>query len=181
MSGFECEQSAANLAVYLWKKGGRLGIFIAYLDDFLLFNEDNLAAAKNIGNFQKEFKISVDEKIEKFLSFSAEATGKCVKLHNAPKIRRLFKCSKIKKCKVAITRLQPGLNLSGDGGELIGEKTLHRQLVGTLLHFAKMVQSDIMYAAGYLARFIRTPSDSSWRVGKHVHRYLKKTKRLEVA
>lgn len=134
-TGVGCEQSVPDLAVNLWKGGGRLIIFIVYVDDILLYYKLDSAAAEIIQHFEKKFEVRVDEQLWKFLGFSVEYSGRCVKPHNTPMIRRILDFSRIKDCTAAIMPLKSGLDLSTNTRELIGDSTFYRQLVGTREQF----------------------------------------------
>lgn len=173
MIGFECKPSVAEPTVCLCNKKGWSSVFIIYVDDVLMFFEDDSATAEIIGNFGREFAIRVDERIEKLLGFSVGDTGKCAKLHKAPMILRIIIIFKLEDCKAANTPRQPDLDSSANTLELIGHNDPKRQLVGTLLHLPNKIPPDIAYAAGCFSQFVQSPNDNFWRAGKHVLKCLK--------
>lgn len=90
MTGFWCQQSVADRAIYFWKEKGWLIISIDYVDGILLFYKDDSATAEITRHFKESFEIRIDGWIKKCSSFSVEDVDKRNKLHNALMIRRLL-------------------------------------------------------------------------------------------
>ena len=49
--------------------------------------------------------------------------------------------------------------------------TLYKQLVGSLMYLTT-TKPDIAFATSYISRFIESPKDSHWKVGKRILRYI---------
>jgi hypothetical protein len=69
----------------------------------------------------------------------------------------------------------------GENGELVEpplppmDQTRYRELVGRLIHVSKCTRPDITFGVGMLARYMKAPTETHWRWGKRMLRYLKGT------
>lgn len=82
-------------------------------------------------------------------------------------------------CKSAKALLPHGLNLGINKSEVRTIATPFRQLIDSLLHLANTVGPDIVFATGYLSRFIHRPTEILWKSSMHVLRYSSGTEKLE--
>ena len=83
----------------------------------------------------------------------------------------VLKNFKMEKCKPTDTPISLGTNLSK---EYLGSEvncTLYKQLVGSLMYLTA-TRPDIAYATSYISRFMESPKDSHWKVGKRILRYI---------
>ena len=55
------------------------------------------------------------------------------------------------------------------------DPTLYKSMVGSLMYLTA-TRPDLMHAVSLISRFMETPRDSHWQVGKRILRYVKGTK-----
>ena len=75
------------------------------------------------------------------------------------------------KCKPAETPIALGTKLTKNGDEPVVNNTLYKQMVGSLMYLTA-TRPDLMYAVGLISRFMESPKDSHWNVGKRILRYV---------
>ena len=56
----------------------------------------------------------------------------------------------------------------------------YRQAIGSLMYLAVATRPDIAFAVSILSRFLDNPGDTHWQAVKHIYRYLKLTKDLQL-
>ena len=78
-------------------------------------------------------------------------------------------------CKVAPTQVIIGLKLSKDDDGSIVDPTLFKRIVGRLMYLTA-TRPYIMYGVSLISRFMESPKDSHWKVGKRIQRYVSGTK-----
>jgi hypothetical protein len=77
-------------------------------------------------------------------------------------------------CKSAPTPFLSRVKLE-DGGETpLVDKTLYKQLVGSLLNL-RHSRTDLSYAVGAVSKFMQEPHDVHWKVAKCILRYVQGT------
>ena len=82
-------------------------------------------------------------------------------------------------CKVTPTPVTTSLKLSKDDDGSTVDPTLFKRLVGSLMYFT-MTRRDIMYGVSLISRFMESPKDSHWEIGKRIMRYVNGTKDLGI-
>jgi hypothetical protein len=75
------------------------------------------------------------------------------------------------KCKPVETPIATGTKLSkNDEGPAVNS-TLYKRLVGSLMYLTA-TRPDLMYVVSLISRFMESPKDSHWKVGKRILRYV---------
>ena len=75
------------------------------------------------------------------------------------------------KCKPTDTPIATGTKLrKQDEGPTVNS-TLYKRLVGSLMYLTA-TRPDLMNAVSFISRFMESPKDSHWKVGKIILRYV---------
>jgi hypothetical protein len=74
-------------------------------------------------------------------------------------------------CKSAPTPFLSGIRLEDGGDTPLVDKTLYRQLVGSLLYLTR-THPDISYAVGEVSIYMQEPHDLHWKDAKRNLRYI---------
>jgi len=60
------------------------------------------------------------------------------------------------------------------------QHTLYCQAIGSLMYLAVATHPNIAFAVSMLSHFLNNPGDAHWEVVKHIFRYLKSTRDLQL-
>ena len=90
------------------------------------------------------------------------------------KLKKIFNMSN---CKTGPTPVITGLKLSKDYEGSTVDPTLFKRLIGSLMYLIA-TRLDIMYGVSLISRFMESPKDSHWQVGKRIPMYVSGTKNL---
>jgi hypothetical protein len=91
----------------------------------------------------------------------------CQQKYAADVIKRLC----MEDCNPAETPTPPGTKLSKQDEGPTVDSTLYKSLVGSLLYLIA-TRPNIMYAVGFVSRFMESPKDSQWKMAKRILRYV---------
>lgn len=174
--------SLADPALYALNDGSVTVVLIVYVDDIQMASNSAKVLTEFVRKLSERFPTHV-ETVNKFLGITLKESNDCIKIHHASLIEKMLRFFKMEDCNPTSVPLPLGTDLSTsmEDKKCDSDTTYHKpfsQLVGCLLHLSNTTRPDIAYTAGYLARFMHTPSEGLWRAGKHVLRYLKGTKHL---
>ena len=75
------------------------------------------------------------------------------------------------KCKPTETPIALSTKLTKNGDETAVNNTLYKQLVGSLMYLTA-TRPDLMYTVSLISRFMESPKDYHWKVGKRILRYV---------
>ena len=81
--------------------------------------------------------------------------------------------------KTCPTPVITSLKLSKDDEGSIVDPTMFKRLVGSLMYLTA-TRPDIVYDVSLISRFMDSPKDSHWKVGKRILRYVSGTKYLGI-
>lgn len=145
---------------------------LVYVDDILIKGkEKEVQKIKKILN--KEFKTKDLGKINKFLGMEVKETEKGMKIHQTKQVEKILEKFNMLECREATTPMEVGFN-ANQNEEIINVP--YKELIGSLLFISSNTRPDITFAVSYLSRFLDKPTESIWKAGKRVLRYLKGTK-----
>ncbi|RVW12561.1 Retrovirus-related Pol polyprotein from transposon TNT 1-94 [Vitis vinifera] len=85
----------------------------------------------------------------------------------------------LESCKEVATLLAQNEKISKNDGEKLEEPSAYRSLIGSLLYLIA-TRPDLMFPAGFLSRFMSSPSNVHMGVSKSVLKYVKGTKNLGI-
>ena len=75
------------------------------------------------------------------------------------------------KCKPAETPISLGTKLTKNDDRPTINATLYKTMVGNLMYLTA-TRPDLMYAVSLISRFMESPKNSHWNVGKRILRYV---------
>ena len=84
---------------------------------------------------------------------------------------QILKRFKMQNSKAAPTPTTVGLKLRKEDCNKSVNPTLYKSMVGSLMYLTA-THPDLMHAVSLIARFMETPKDSHWQVGKRILRYV---------
>ena len=75
------------------------------------------------------------------------------------------------KCKPTETPISLGTKLTKNDDDPVVNNTLYEKMVGSLMYL-NATRFDLMYDVSLISRFMESPKDSHWKVGKRILRYV---------
>jgi hypothetical protein len=120
---------------------------------------------------KNEFEMTDLGLMKYFLGIEVEQSDHGIFISQHKYIVEVLKKFKMEKCKPADTPISLGTKLSKEDLGLVVNSTLYKQLVGSLMYLTT-TRPDIAYATSFISRFMESPKDSHWKVGKRILRYI---------
>ena len=78
---------------------------------------------------------------------------------------------KMDKCKPTETPISLGTNLTKNDDGLVGNVTLYKRMVSSLMYLIA-TRPNLIYVVSLISIFMESPKDSHWKVGKGIMRYV---------
>jgi hypothetical protein len=126
-----------------------------------------------------EFKIAMQDEFEMtdlgsmkyFLGLEIDQSENGIFISQKKYAKDVLKRFRMDNCNPANTPIVTGTQLSKSdkGGDI--NPTLYKKLIGSLMYLTT-TRPDIMYAVSLLSRFMESPKDTHWKVGKRILRYI---------
>nr|UBX54621.1 transposon Pol polyprotein [Lupinus angustifolius] len=176
--GFRRSKSEPTLYI---KSQGRYDTLIVslYVDD-LIYTGNNI---KMIIEFKedkmKTFEMTDLSLMHYFLGIEVNQKEEGIFISQKKYTEELLKKFKMCECKPVATPLVTNEKLQKDDGSPQADASLYRSLIGSLLYLTA-TRPDIMYATSLLSRFMQSPSQIHFGVGKRILRYLQGTKEFGI-
>lgn len=147
-----------------------------YVDDFLIFSNNNLETEFVIKALSSKFKIKNLGQVKQYLGMRINMNKNlnCVTLDQQNYIEQLAKRFDMADCKGAATPIESKLNL--EKSESCDSKLPYQRLLGSLMYLAVLTRPDIAYSVSYLSQFNNTYSHIHWNYAKRILKYLMLTK-----
>ncbi|CAL9006507.1 unnamed protein product, partial [Prunus brigantina] len=81
--------------------------------------------------------------------------------------KELLKRFRLENAKSIATPMEVGVKIGKNDGSTMVNQTLFRSLVGGLLYLTT-TRPDLTYAVSFLSRFMESPKDVHWELGKRI-------------
>lgn len=120
---------------------------------------------------KKEFELTNLGLMKCFLGNKVDQTEKGIFIYQKKYVKDILARFKMTKCKPANTPIATGTKQSKQDKGLAINPTLYKQLVGSLMYLTT-TRPNIMFAISLISRFMESPKDSHWQVGKSILRYI---------
>jgi len=123
----------------------------------------------------KEFEMKDLGLTKYFLGIEVEQSEKGIFICQNKYSKDLLKRFMMENCKPVPTPVAIGTKLSKDDEGLDFNPILFKRLVGSLM-YPIATRPDIMQGVSLISRFMETPKDTHWSVGKRILRYIAGTR-----
>jgi hypothetical protein len=164
----------SDLNVYMLRTVDSLLLLVLYVDDLLITDcsTSAIVAVKRI--IHDKFLMMDMGPLHFFLVLEISQDASCIKLSQAKYARDLLERFHMTDCKSTPTPFLSEVKLE-DGGETpLVDRTLYRQLVGSLLYLTHS-RPYLSYAVGAVSRFMQELHELHWKAAKHILRYVQGT------
>jgi hypothetical protein len=164
--GFSRSKNEPTLYIKVNQQGNIL-ILCLYVDDMIYTGNMMLDAFRSA--MKNEFEITDLGLMKYFLGIEQSDHG--IFISQQKYVAEVLKKFKMEKCKPANTRIALGTKLSKEDLGSVISCTLYKQLVGSLMYLTT-TRPHITYATSFISRFMESPKDSHWKVGKRILIYI---------
>lgn len=161
-NGFE--QSKYDFCLYKTKNTWLL----IFVDDILILGEEEPILMK----LRREFKVKDLGEVQDYLGLEISRKNNIMEIKQKKMIERTLEKFNMQQCKGVATPMESHFTPEKD------EKIIDvpfKELIGCLLFISTNSRPDISYAVSYLSRYLDKPTESLWKAGKRILRYLKAT------
>jgi transposase InsO family protein len=167
-NGFSRSENEPTLYVKTDPPGNILLVCI-YVDDMIYTGNLMLQEFKTV--MQKEFEMTDMGLMRYFLGLEVDQSDQGIFICQHKYAADILKRFRMDKCKAAETPIAAGTKLSKQDTGPAVDSTLYKQMVGSLMYLTA-TRPDLMYAVSLISRFMESPKDSHWKVGKRILRYV---------
>ena len=120
---------------------------------------------------KNEFEMTDLGLMKYFLGLEVTQTDKGIFIFQHKYATDILQRFRMDKCKPAETLVALVTKLTKNGDEPVVNNTLYKQLVHRLMYLSA-TRPDLMYAVNLISRFMESPKNSHWNVGKRILRYV---------
>ena len=164
------KQSEHEHAIYCrGSASGRLIIGV-YVDD-LIITGTTAAEIERFKEMKTQFKMTDLGLLTFYLGIEVQQGTAGIGLCQAHYARRILEAGGMQECNSTHTPMEERLKLSRDSEAEEEDATLYRKLVGSLRYLVH-TRPDLIFAVGYLSRFLQRPTAEHMAALKRVLRYV---------
>ena len=139
-------------------------------DDLILCSSCKTLRAETAGRLSEQYPMKDMGPVSTYLGMQLLCDTEGIKLSQSVYISGILTHFGMADSKAVST---PAVDFSGDAPGELRDKTLYRQIVGSLMHLMVVSRPDLAFSVGKLARFMHEPHDVHMIAAKRVLRYLK--------
>jgi hypothetical protein len=164
-------QSEHEHAMYRRSHDDDILLVGVYVDD-LVITGSSLAAVEEFKEEMKRVFLMSDLGLLSFylgIDMHQDAGG--ITLRQAHYTKKILEMAGMADCKAAATPMEERLRLSRDSTTEEVDATLYRRIVGSLRYLIH-TRPDLMYAVGYVSRFLERPTEEHLQAVKKILRYI---------
>ena len=145
--------------------GDRFLVLSATTDDFTIVTNSRVLLTMTKTQFNQHFELINLGDINWLLGISVTCNLKdrTIALGQQAYIKQILACFRLSDARPDITPMEPGANYQPDSPGISPalltptEKTMYREMIGSLMYCAMMTCPDIAYAVSTLSQFLEAP------------------------
>ncbi|BBH09623.1 ADP glucose pyrophosphorylase large subunit 1 [Prunus dulcis] len=150
---------------------GEILIVCLYVDD-LIFTGSNAQMCDNFKMIMSQrFEMTDLGLLHFFLGIEVKQNENGIYISQKKYAKELLKRFRLENAKSIATPIEVGVKIGKNDGSTMVNQTLFRSLVGGLLYLTT-TRPDLTYAVSFLSRFMESPKDVHWELGKRILRYV---------
>lgn len=185
---FGLTRSTVDQCLYYLKREGKILMVAIYVDDILIFSNEEKLEKEIKEALQKKFKMKDMGEVSSILGvrIKRDKENSLIKMDQTAYINRILKRFNMENCNAVKSPLEPGQRISKEMcAKTETEKNMmsnvpYRQAIGSLLFLAMITRPDISFAVNLLSRYCENPGPSHWGAVKRILRYINGTKNYGV-
>jgi hypothetical protein len=170
-------RSWADHCVYILHRDGETCILFLYVDDNGILSS-SFALVVEVKEFLKSrFSMKDLGEAEYILGIQIirNADRTSITLSQRSYMHTILRRFEMEHCKPVLTPMEPGLRLEPLPAGSQPFDVPYQALIGSLMYLMLATRPDIAFAVSQLSRFAVRPSESHWKAGKHLLRYIQGT------
>lgn len=172
--GFKRSENEATLYLQEGENDTKL-IVSLYVDDLLVTGNNQNLINKLKNEMQKEFEMTDLGLMKYFWGLEITQCSTGIFVSQRKYAMEILKKFKLEDCKETQTPLALNEKISITDGVLLENPSVFRSIVGSLLYLTD-TRPDLMFPTSFLSRYMSSPTNVHFGVGKRILRYLKGTK-----
>jgi Reverse transcriptase (RNA-dependent DNA polymerase)/Retrotransposon gag protein/Integrase core domain/Chromo (CHRromatin Organisation MOdifier) domain/GAG-pre-integrase domain len=177
----------ADYSIYIRRKDTTLAIIALYVDDLILLTDTIITMNTLKLELNKAFDMTDCGEINYFLGLhiSRDRSNHLITLDQSHFVTQILSRFNMIDCNPVLTPLDNSIHLKhttngGDNNYKPIDKTLYRQIIGSLMFLMTTTRPDIAIAISILSKFSEDPNDSHLQAAKRILRYLKGTRNYKL-
>lgn len=180
------QRSKYDTCVYFRITEGKMVIVTIYVDDFLIFSNDDEMVSTVKSALTKKFRMKDLGMAKQVLGIRVTRGNGTVAVDQERYINELLEKFKMTECNPVLTPMDLNQKLSREMSPRTEEdrermkQVPFRELIGSLQFLAQCTRPDICHALSVVSSFCENPGDAHWVAAKRILRYLKGTKDLKL-
>ena len=167
-NGFNRSTSEPTLYTKV-NKEGQILIVCLYVDDLIFTGNLSIDMFKSA--MKKEFEMTDLGLMKYFLGIQVTQNDKGIFICQNKYAQDVMRRFRMINCSPISTPMTMGTKLGKEDNEKEFDSTQFRKLVGSLIYLTT-TRLDIMYVVSVISRFMDSPKNSHWQVGKRILRYI---------
>lgn len=180
---FGLEQSQIDPCIFYYLKDTKKLYIAVYVDDLLIFSNDNLLKTKLKSCLKNNFEMKDLGAANSFLGLRISRDRESGKLYIDQEqyiqdLLNRFGMTNCNPCKTPMdhtVKLSKTMSPKTQEDRANMENVPYQELVGSLLFAAQVSRPDICYAVNLISRFNKDPGRAHWLAAKRILRFLKGT------
>lgn len=174
-------RSKLDPCIYYHINGERMTFLALYVDDMLLFSNDEKYQGELKSKLMSDFKMKFLGKAKQCLGMRITRNDGNIYLDQENYIDGMLRRYNMENCNPISTPMDMNQKLCKEVKiDKSMENVPYQQAIGSLLFAAQCTRPDICQAVNYLSRFNNNPNQSHWKAVKRVFRYLKGTRAIKL-
>jgi hypothetical protein len=171
--GLRC--STEEHVVYVQGTGGDLLIVGVYVDDLVVVGANQAEVVKFKGEMVRLFNMRDLRPLHYYLGIEVCQSAMGITLCQSTYVGKIIEKVGLSGCNSCNTPMEPRLKLGKASSKPLVDKTMYCSIVGSLRYLVH-TRPDIVFAVGYVSRFMEVPTTEHWSAAKHLLRYIARTK-----
>ncbi|KAI0992496.1 hypothetical protein K3495_g15689, partial [Podosphaera aphanis] len=156
-------------------------IIAVYVDDIVLFGEQNQLMSETINLLKSEFRVNDMGTLNWLLGIQIEYTNVGITLSQTAYIDRVLNRFSMQDCNPVSTPIESNQRLmAAIDGETRINATLYQQIIGSIMYMVTATRPDLAYTITHLSQYSSDPTISHLSAAKRVLRYLKGSRELKL-
>ncbi|KAD6452986.1 hypothetical protein E3N88_07691 [Mikania micrantha] len=179
LKGYGFKRCQLEQAVYTKRTSHDITIIVIYVDDLLVTGSSQQQISQFKRQMEQTFEMSDLGLLTYYLGLEVSQGNSGIKITQQSYAKKILRMTGLEDCNSTKIPMEPGLKLGKNDEEEEVDATDYRRTVGCLRYLTH-TRPDLMYAVGYVSRYMQSPKATHHQAAKHILRYIKGTTDLGI-